>query len=155
MRKTAACLAMLFILALAGCAAQGPAFAADTLPPIPPGQARIFFYRWLEPYEALSMSKVYLNGKPVGVSQVGAVLYRDVAPGQYYISVDSQGTYPDQFKTVTIGAGQTFYVRIESISSFKSPCGYLGNCEVDTFVVSIVDPTTASREMGTLKLIPG
>ena len=155
MRKTVACLAMLLILALARCAGESPGFAADTLPPIPPGQARIFFYRWLEPYEALSMSTIYLNGIPVGVSQTGAVLYRDVAPGQYYISVDSQGTYPDQFKTVTIAAAQTVDVRIESISSFKSPCGYLGNCEVDTFVVTIVDPATASREMRALKLIPG
>jgi hypothetical protein len=155
MRKTVAGLVMLLFVALVGCAAEGPNFAAATLPPLPPGQARIFFYRWNEPYEALSMSKVYLNGDEIAVSQIGAVLYRDVAPGPYYVSVQSQGTYPDQFKTVVIGAGQTFYIRIESISSYKSPCGYLGNCEVDTFVVSPVDPTTAAREMYALKLIPG
>lgn len=155
MRQAFACFVMLLLFVLAGCVTEGPNFATEALPPIPPGQARIFFYRWLEPYEALSMSKIYLNGNEVAVSQMGAVLYRDVAPGPYYVSVQSQGTYPDQFKTVVVNAGQTLYVRIESISSFQSPCGFLGNCEVDTFVVSPVDPVTASREMRTLKLIPG
>lgn len=147
---------LLLLLALAACA-EPPSFGtvASTLPPLPPGQARIFFYRWLEPYESLTMSTVYLNGAPVGVSQNGAVLYRDVAPGQYFISVFSQGTYPDQFKTVTVAAGQVLDVRIESLLSYKSSCGFWGDCNIPTFVVHIVDPATGSEEMQNLRFIQG
>jgi hypothetical protein len=155
MRKTIGFL--LIVLALSACVAQQPSFGtvASGLPSVPAGQARIFFYRWLEPYEAVSMSRVYLNGAPVAVSQVGTVLYRDVSPGQYSISVFSPGTYPDQFKTVAITAGEVIYVHIESLASYKSACGTWGSCEVDTFVVAIVNPATASQEMQNLRFIQG
>jgi hypothetical protein len=151
---------LLLLLALAsallGCA-EGPRFAqvAATVPPVPAGAARIFFYRWLEPYETLSWTPVYLNGATVAVSQPGTVLYRDVPPGTYAIAVRSEGVYPGQFKTVAVGPGQVLYVRIESLSSWYSGGGPLRDWQHDTFVVNLVDPETAGRETQDLRYIPG
>ena len=153
------------LLGIAGCAPAGPPFAsvAATLPPVPAAMARIFFYRWLEPYETLTPTTAFLNGAPVGVTEPGAVLYRDVARGQYTIAVKSEGVFPDQFKTVTVNAGDKVYVRVESLSNWAS-CGSGGGGDsgggassgcVDTFVVQIMDPAVASYEMRDLRFIGG
>jgi Protein of unknown function (DUF2846) len=157
------CALALVLLALVSCAAQGPEFAtaAASLPPVPQGEARVYFYRWLEPYETVAESAVMLNGARVGVSQTGAVLYRDVAPGQYTISVGSAGIYPDQFKTVVLSPGQTAYVRIESLRSWCNDAGGGltggGTSEgcYDTFVVDLIDPAVAKAEMQNLRFIQG
>ena len=82
MVKAAAAALALMLLGLAGCAPAGPPFAsvAASVPPVPQGEARLYFYRWLEPYETVAESTVMLNGAPVAVSQTGAVFYRDVHP---------------------------------------------------------------------------
>ena len=153
---------LLLVLALAGCVAEGPPFAsvAGSLPPVPPGEARIFIYRWLEPYETLSWTEAFLNGRPIGDTRPGTVLYRDVPQGVYTISVHSEGAYPNQFKTVTLRPGNEIYVRVELISSW-SVCGGGGltgggaeGCW-DTFVVDVVNPQRAAAEMSDLPLIPG
>lgn len=142
-------LILLFILALAACAQAGPRFAAvvDSLPAIPAGEARIYFYRILEPYEGNIPTTAFLNGMAVGVTQVGAVLYRDVAPGTYEIRVASDATLPNQFKTAGIAAGETLYVRVDSLESK----GCLGRgpsaCFITTFAVSLVAPEAALHEM--------
>jgi hypothetical protein len=154
--------ALLLVVALGACAGSAPPFAsvAGALAPVPPGQARLFVYRWLEPYETVAPSVAYLNGRAIGVTETGAVLYRDVAPGRYTISVESTGTYPDQFKTVVLAAGDVSYVRVESLRSW-SGCGGAGEsggggqaCS-ETFVVRIVDPASARSELHDLRLIPG
>jgi hypothetical protein len=159
-----ACRKFIFVLVLvlAGCAAPGPPYSsvAAGLSPPSQGEARIFFYRWLEPYETVTASTAYLNGAPVGTTESGSVLYRDVAPGQYTISVESAGVYPYQFKTVTVGPGQVVYARIGSLQSWGA-CGgggSLGGGESgcgDTFVVEIMDPAVAQGEMQPLRLIHG
>jgi hypothetical protein len=152
----------LMLVALASCAPSGPEFAsvAATVAPVPSGEARVYFYRWLEPYETVAESAVMLNGARVGVSQTGAVLYRDVAPGQYTISVQSGGTYPNQFKTVTLTPGETAYVRIESLRAWCNDSG--GGLDgggssgcYDTFVVNLIDPAVARSEMQNLRFIKG
>jgi len=158
--------AAVLALALAGlgaCAPAGPPFAsiAASLPPVPQGEARVYFYRWLEPYETTAESAVMLNGAPVGVSQTGAAFYRDVEPGRYTISVASRGIYPNQFKTVQLAAGQTAYVRIESLRAWCNDSGG-GNTGggggagcFDTFVVELIDPAVALGEMHDLWYIRG
>ena len=51
---------LLVALALRRLRPAGPALRrrAAGLPPIPPGEARIFFYRWLEPYECTAATAV-------------------------------------------------------------------------------------------------
>lgn len=146
----------LVLFALAGCA-QPPDFgaAASGLPPVPAGMARMFFYRLREPYESTSFSTVYLNHQPVGNSQDGAVFYRDEPPGQYLVSVFSPGLYPDQFKTVTVTAGEVVYVRIASLQTFGDCSGKGISCDRDTFVVNTIEPKRADREMADLWLIRG
>ena len=157
---------LLLPLALAACARPGQPFAsvAATIPPVPQGMARVFFYRWLEPYETVAPTTAYLNGKPVGVLEVGAIIYRDVAPGQYLISVRSDEPYPDQFKTVVLKPGEVVYARVESLKSW-STCGGSGGgsdggggsasgCR-DTFVVVIMDPALARAEIGGLLFTQG
>ena len=154
---------LLALAGLAGCAPAGPPFAsvAGTLPPVPARTARIFVYRWLEPYETLSPTTLFLNGGPVGVTQPGAVLYRDVPPGVYTIAVQSEGIFPNQFKTATLKGGDVIYARIGSLREWV-PCGGgdaasgggTSGC-ADTFVVQIMDPAVASYEMQDLHFIPG
>jgi hypothetical protein len=50
---------------------------ATTIPPVPPGQGRIYFYRNYEPYESRSRPYLYLNRQVAGVSIPGGVFYRD------------------------------------------------------------------------------
>ena len=147
---------LVLLLAVAACVPAPPPFSsvAGTLPPIPQGQARIFFYREYEPYETLSFTTAFLNGTAVGVTQPGAVIYRNIAPGQYTISVRSEGSFPFQFKTVMVAAGQVVFVRVDSIRSWSSCSRGLSDC-ADTFIVNIVDPRIALGEMGPLWLVPG
>jgi hypothetical protein len=145
------------LLLLAGCAAPGPRFGtvAAGIPPVPPGQVRIFLYRWLEPYETVAPTAASLNGVTVGYIEPGAVVYRDVPPGTYTIAVKSEGIYPDQFKSVALRPGEIAFARVESIRSWQT-CGFdhAQGCG-DTFVVNVVDPAVAHAEMQNLRLTPG
>jgi hypothetical protein len=146
---------VLLLVLVAGCVAPQANFAsvAGNLPPVPPGAARIFFYRWLEPYESNAATMAYLNGRPAGVTEVGAVLYRDVAPAQYTIVVQSDGIFANQFKSVLLRPGDVAYVRIESLRTWDS-CSQQKICG-ETFVVQIVDPAIARAEMQDLRFIGG
>lgn len=143
-------LAPFIMLLIAGCA-QAPAFSsvAATLPPVQPGEARMFFYRWHEPYESTVFSAVYLNGQKQGYSQNGAVFYRDVPAGTYHISVFSRAVIPFQFKTVTVAPGQNLYVHIEPFPAWDR----YGSRE--SFVVAIADPASGAQEIADLPLIAG
>jgi len=163
MPKVCRSLFLALALVLVGCAPSGPTFGslAATLPPPPPGTARIYIYRWLEPYETTSVMRAYLNNMTVGVTYPGSVLYADVPPGQYTIKVDSRGAYPNQFKTVTVRAGNVFYARVES-ARWWSVCGGTGDTGDggssgcwDTFVINIIDPAVAQAEMAPLRLLSG
>ncbi len=150
-------LAVALALMLAACAQTSVGALHGPLPPSPPGTARLVFFRPLEIYDSTAWSAIYLNGVPAGESQPGAVLYRDVAPGRYELTAQTQGYYPNQFKTVDVRAGDTFYVRINTLP--KSPCttspvGAACGGE-DTFILTLVDPTLGSYYIQGLRLIPG
>ena len=150
-------IALSFALWLTACVPLPPATTlVGPLPPQPPGTARLVFYRTLEYYDTTAMSTVYLNGTAAGVSQVGAVLYRDVPAGRYDLSVFSPRPYPDQFKTVVVKAGDVFYVRIDALP--KQSCGRFtaaDACYADTFIVVVVDPAIGSQQIQGLRLITG
>ncbi len=73
-----------------------------------------------------------------------------MAPGQYLVSVDTVGTYWNQFKTVTLSAGEIRYVKIESLRGWAS--GF-ETYEADTFVVVPVDAAIGQREVVQLTYI--
>jgi len=144
-------------LVLAAC--QGsffqPAVAAATFPPLPAGLARIYFYRDWEPYESLSRPQIYLNGAPAAVSDPGGVSYRDVPPGEYHVSVDTQGMYPHQFKDLTLRPGDIQYVKIESLSSWIAGGGRHHDAQRDTFVVELIPAQQAESEILDKRYVPG
>jgi hypothetical protein len=147
-------LAGVLLLALAGCA-QPPPFPAmaPLIPPLAPDQARIYFYRDDEPYESLSEPRIFLNGVAVGRSIPGGVFYRDiVAPETYLISVDTIGYYWYPFKEVALRPGNTLYVKIESLSSWQTG-GPEGDSHADTFVVAIIPPDQAMRELTVMRYV--
>ncbi|HYC13479.1 MAG TPA: DUF2846 domain-containing protein [Stellaceae bacterium] len=152
----AAALALVLTILLAGCA-SGPApppFASvvNQLPPLAAGQARIFFYRYYQLYVSMARPYIRLNGTSVAISEPGGVLYRDVPPGTYLISVDSQGLYPNQNKTVTLAGGETLYVRVDSMKGYDS--GF-DSYDPEVFAVTLMSPAPAQADMLTLKFYAG
>lgn len=140
--------ALFGLLALAGCA-QFPSFS-EAPPPAPSqGTARIFVYRWLEPYESLEFARVDLDGHPLGYAQNGAGFFRDVAPGRHTITVVSRGRFPGQTETVTLRPDETLYVRIASLSTWDP---YFPD---ETFTIRFADPVTGSNDIAPLPRVSG
>ena len=107
-------------------------------------------------YGAMEWMAVYVNGQTTGVSQPGAVFYRDVAPGRYHLTMQTYGFYPNQFKTVTARAGEIIYVNINTLPRTGCNRGRsLVECADDTFIMTIVDPARGFKDIQGLRLIPG
>jgi hypothetical protein len=146
------------VLLLAACtAAPQPRYGdiAATAPPVAADRARLYFYRDYEPYESLARPYISLNGQASAISEPGGVLYRDVPQGSYLVAVDSYGTYPHQAKTIAAEPGETYYVKVESLRSWASGGGANDDYERDTFVVVLIDPEQARREIIALAFFGG
>jgi hypothetical protein len=128
-----------------------PMMASVSVAPVASGLARIYFYRDWEPYESLSRPRIYLNDAPAEISEPGGISFRDLSPGEYHISVDSQGVYPHQFKTLVLRSGDIRYVKIESLRNwYRGPFWYR-----DTFVVELIPERQAQNEIGDMRYMPG
>src|SRR5690348_7491106 len=101
----------LLLLAVA-CAAPAMAQVGVTAPPVSPGQARMWFYRALEPYGSLNLAGIDVNGTYIGAVPNGGAFYRDVPPGHYHIAPQSFGRDFNQDKDVDLAAGQQLFVKI-------------------------------------------
>jgi hypothetical protein len=99
------------LVALCGCGNLPPT-SAVTIPPVPPGAARVWFYREDLPYVAQERPYVRMNDAVVGISENGGAFYRDVAPGEYYVTVDSYGVDINQFPRIALVPGQTIYLQV-------------------------------------------
>ena len=106
--------ALFGLAALCGCA-RSPTVGSIVVPPIPAGEARIWFYRVYLPSETLNMTKVTMNGVYAGYAQLGGAFYRDVPPGTYHVEVESYGRDFNQSTNVALVPGQEAYVKIESL----------------------------------------
>ena len=137
-----ACTVVLLLLS-ARCSRLPPVSAVD-LPPIPPGGARVWFYRVYDPTESKGRPYIYMNGAIVGISEQGYAFYRDVLAGLYHVSVESYGRDLFQFRDVALVPGQQAYVKILSLRS-RVESGR--NFSRDTFYVLIVPPTVAQAEI--------
>lgn len=144
-------------LVLAACGPRPPRYGevATQVSPVGADRARLFIYRDYEPYESLARPYLYLNGQRIGISEPGGVLFRDVVPGTYLISVDSVGVYPNQFKTLAMRAGETYYAKITSLRSWMSGGGLIDDYEADTFVVALVDAEQGRREIPSMWFFGG
>ena len=104
--------ALILLLAAASCAPP-PTTASVTIPPIPPQQGRVWFYREVDTADQNTTTPyVRLNGAIAGVPEQGGAFYRDVPPGRYQITVDREGMSPSPSQDVALGAGQQIYARI-------------------------------------------
>jgi hypothetical protein len=132
------------LLLLAGCAAP-PQMAAG---PIPPGQARIWFYRVYDPSLSRNIANVDLNGvRAVSVVPGDGPAYRDVPPGPYHIAPESVGVDANQSRDVTLAAGQEIYVKILDDPVVVSS-GDRTQYQRDTFYTWLMPPGVARVEMG-------
>src|SRR5579883_3194828 len=95
---------ILLFVALGWIAAPRPGVAETAGPP--PGYARIWVYRYDEPYVSLATPYVRFNGRIVGVSKPGAAFYRDVPPGEYYVTVDSEGRDVNQYAHIEVAVSK-------------------------------------------------
>ncbi len=105
----------LSFLMLAGCINTPPLLGTMDLPPPASGAARLYIYREANYNTSVVSTRVYLNGRMVGVSYPHGVFYKDVPPGEYRITTDSRERYPDQFKTILVQVGERRFIRIEPI----------------------------------------
>jgi len=128
---------------LATLSACTPPQATPATPPpaLNPSLARLWLYRAYEPNETLARPLIRFNGEPVAVSEPGGTLIRDVPPGVYRVTVDSTGRDTNQFVTVTMAAGKTAYIKIESLQGWESDL----DRRVDTFYTREVASDTATR----------
>ena len=104
---------MLFLVATS--CAQLPPTSSVVIPPIPAGEARIWFYRDDGPYESQERPFVRLNGQVAGISEPNGAFYRDVAPGGYSVTADSYlSGYFNQFADIGLSAGQQAFIKVQS-----------------------------------------
>lgn len=146
---------LLATLGLLGCAMMPPVSPEASLPSVPGGMARVFFYRDADYAESGKMAEISLNNQPVGILWRGEVFYRDVEPGDYLISVSSDLAYPNQFKTARIEAGQTRYVQIQSLISWGGTTRRGNVIDRATYVVALIEAARAHYDIGQLRLTPG
>jgi len=150
LKRTVLVLAGILLAACQGRVSE-PVMGSVSVAPVAAGLARIYFYRDWEPYESLSRPLIYLNDAAAEISEPGGISFHDVPAGEYHISVDSQGTYPHQFKTLVVRAGDIRYVKIESLRNwYRGPFWYR-----DTFVVELIPERQAQDEIADKRYIPG
>ena len=101
------------LLAMAGCA-QPAVTASVSIPPVPAGQARIWFYRNYEPYAGKGLPAIAANGGYVGAAELGGAFYRDLPPGHYLITVETTGVDFNQTASLDLPPGKEAYVKIVS-----------------------------------------
>jgi hypothetical protein len=112
--------------------------------PVPPGQARIWFYRdWL-PSESLNLANIDVNGSYFGSVANGSAFYRDVPPGHYHIAPVSYNRDFNQNRDVDLAPGQQVYVKILSLQHWDGACR---QCLRDTFYAWLIPPQIAQAEI--------
>ena len=144
--------AAFLLLAMAACA-QLPTTASVTVPPIPAGEARVWFYRPMDLYDGLNTPYIRMNDGIVAVSQPGGASYRDVPAGQYHIAVDSYLDDPRQDQNVSLVPGQELYVKIVQLRDWiaggggSDAGGGAGSYSKDTFYVWLIPPEVARADV--------
>jgi hypothetical protein len=147
----------LLLMATTSCA-QPPSAAPYLGAPIPPGMARVWFYRDLNPNDVMAQAYIRLNGAAVGVSEPGGAFYRDVPPGRYHIHVDS---YVDDLHNdgdVALTPGTEAYAKVlplenQIIGGGGSDAG--GGYRRNSFVVWLYPPDAARAAVAHSFFQPG
>jgi hypothetical protein len=124
-------------VALGACVAQ-PTTGSVTIPKIPPGMARVWFYREDQPYDGLDRPYVRMNGAVVGISELGGAFYRDVSPGEYFVTVESYRNFVNRFPQVDLMPGETAYFQVFELGFISSGVGSSRNFARPAFSVWVM-----------------
>jgi hypothetical protein len=92
--------------------------ASVTIPSIPAGAARVWFYRPIDAFDSSATPFIRMNDAIVAVSVPKGASYRDVPAGAYHITVDSYGKDFNQDKDVQLAAGQELFVEVVSLRNW-------------------------------------
>ena len=144
----------IFLLATSACIGAPPQTASVAIPPIPAGDARVWFYRPIDAYDSSATPYIRMNDAIVAVSIPAGASYRDAPAGPYHIAVDSYLDDNSQDKDVQLVAGQELYVEVVSLRSWITsaggggPDGGGGDYGRNTFYVWLIPPETARGEVG-------
>ena len=131
------------MLIAAGCADPSTMpKAPSAAPPVPAGQARIWFFRDWEPSESLNLANIDVNGSYFGSVANGGAFYRDVSPGHYHITPQSYGQDFNQDQDLDFAPGQQVHCRVVSLRSWEEG-GDVAVFERDTFYIRLVPPEAA------------
>ena len=131
------------VLLLAANCAPLPPTSSVVIPPIPAGDARLWFYRDGGPRETQDRPYLRLNGQIAAISEPNGAFYRDVAPRHYAVTVDSYlNTYVNQFADIDLTAGQEAYVKVLSQGQWVG--GEVGGAYVENFYTQVI-PAEAAR----------
>jgi len=133
-----------FLLILASCSQLLPT-SSVAVPPIPAGEARLWFYRDGGQYEIQASPYLRLNGRVTGISEPDRTFYRDVTPKRYAVTVDSYlDNYVYQFASIDLVAGQEAYIKV--LSMRRDRAGDEAGFARDIFYTRVIPADTARAE---------
>lgn len=129
-------------LLLTACA-SGPRYAdmKSSLPTVPAGQGRIYFYRSSSALGAAIQPSITLNGEVVGNSQPAGFFYVDRPPGAYEAACSTEVTRKLGF---ILEPGQERYVKTSISPGFMA--GHV--------VPELVDPAVGAKDIVTMHYAP-
>jgi hypothetical protein len=137
--------------------------AAALLPgPASPGMARIYIYREDVSPMHPEWTAVWLGGSKLGDSAPGTFFYRDVQPGTYTLSVNSDMPYSEQKKTLLLRPGSTVFVKVFAVEGYgitmsggggssRFGGGAVSVSIPNVFGERIIDPRIAQPEISRLQ----
>jgi len=99
---------------LAGLVGMALAASPDQAPPVPSGQARVWFLRELVPGTAMHAPMIYANGEPLAIIPQGVTFYRDLAPGTYSFAIQSCLPSEQTTMTLPLGPGSEFALQVQA-----------------------------------------
>ena len=131
--------ALAIVAVLAGCAAEGPLHkeVAASIPTVPAGKGRVYFYRADTMFGAAVTSDITFNGRVVGKSERGSFFFVDENPGNCKASASTE---VERQVTFTLAAGETKYIK-----STVSMGALVGRVNLE-----LVSPGDAGKEIGEL-----
>jgi hypothetical protein len=160
MRKFGLAMPVLVVLCLpmlAGCAPQaGVTTAQAEVPPLPPGAARVWFFRgWDAPsgqsFVYAAAPVIFVNGAPIGDIPVGSDFFRDFPPGTYRFTVQPYGLPTPQETTLQLAAGTQSYLQAQWIASWQVGYPQAGwSFAPNTFAILTTSPQVAQAYLPTL-----